>query len=39
MRLFCGAACGRLKERAGSVGCGQKLPLLEIGWKVEDEER
>ena len=25
-------------EKAGSVGCGQKLPLLEIGWKVEDEE-
>jgi hypothetical protein len=25
-------------EKAGSVACGQKLPLLEIGWKVEDEE-
>jgi len=25
-------------EKTGSVACGQKLPLLEIGWKVEDEE-
>jgi hypothetical protein len=22
-------------ERAGSVGCGQKLPLLEVGWRIE----
>jgi hypothetical protein len=37
--LWCSLEAGVDGERAGSVGCGQKLPLLEVGCRAICEGR